>query len=152
MSGALDALDQRIIDWLRVDGRRSLVEMAAEAGVQESTIAARIRRLSDDGILKVTAVVDMAAAGFPCQVFCFIRVSGRPIDEVAADLSGIDEVLALFVTYGEFDLIAEVRARDLEHVGRLVHHHLGAVAGVDSVETDLCIEIHRYFPDLAAMT
>lgn len=151
MSGILDELDQRIIDWLRVDGRRGLRDMAAEAGVQESTISARIRRLSDDGILTVTAVVDMAAAGFPYQVFCFIRVGGRPVEEVAADIAAIDEVLALFVTYGEFDLIAELRARDLEHLGRLVHHHLGAVAGVDGVETDLCVDIHRYKPDLAVL-
>jgi Lrp/AsnC family transcriptional regulator, regulator for asnA, asnC and gidA len=151
VTGTLDELDQRIVDWLRVDGRRGLRDMAVEAGVQESTISARIRRLSDEGILTVTAVVDMAAAGYPYQVFCFIRVSGRPVEEVATDIADIDEVLALFVTYGEFDLIAELRARDLEHLGRLVHHHLGAVAGVDAVETDLCVDIHRYSPDLAAL-
>jgi DNA-binding Lrp family transcriptional regulator len=102
--------------------------------------------------MRVTAVVDMAAAGYPYQMFCFIRVRGRPVPKVAADVARIDEVLGVFITFGEYDVIALVRAHDLEQIGALVHHDLASVPGVDRVDTDLCVEMRRYYPDVVVMS
>ena len=48
----IDKLDKRIIDILRKDSRCPFVEIAEKLGVSEGTIRSRVRKMTDEGIIK----------------------------------------------------------------------------------------------------
>lgn len=63
-SKAIDALDRRIIDILRSDGRLSWRELAEQVHLSATSTADRVRRLERLGVISgYAAVVDPAALG-----------------------------------------------------------------------------------------
>ncbi|WP_222865997.1 Lrp/AsnC family transcriptional regulator [Micromonospora sp. AP08] len=52
----LDDLDHRLIAALRVDSRSPVAALARELGVNRSTVAARIERLRDSGVIEAFTI------------------------------------------------------------------------------------------------
>ena len=61
---AVDDVDRRLIELLRVDGRMAFRALGEALGLTESSVRARVRQLEAAGFMKVVAVADAAAAGF----------------------------------------------------------------------------------------
>src|SRR5262249_48097436 len=59
-----DILDRQIITLLRSDGRRSNREIARRLDVPEATVRYRVRRLTESGVLKISASVDPEHLGY----------------------------------------------------------------------------------------
>ena len=95
VSAALDDLDRLIVGELAGDGRVTSTDLAAQAGVSKATAASRVRRLIEAGVVRVTAVFDVDAAGFQWQVNCFIKSKGgggerdrQDVGRASADMGG----------------------------------------------------------------
>lgn len=59
MTTRLDAIDQKLLRLLRLDGRRPNSELAAEVGLSPSTCLRRIRILESSGVIRgYTAIVE----------------------------------------------------------------------------------------------
>ena len=70
----LDPTDQKLLALLVWDARLSLKEIAGEVGLSSPSVAERIRRLRERGILqRFTIEVDAKALGFPIQALVRIR-------------------------------------------------------------------------------
>ncbi len=149
---ALDDLDRDIIAALRADGRVSNRKLARELGVNEATVSSRIRRLSDESVIRVTAVTDMTALGYDQLVIAFIGVAGRSVTEVADELARIPEAMSVGVVFGEHDLAVTLLARDLAHVGELLDGSVGPVNGVARVDCELCLDVRRFRSEYAVFT
>src|ERR1700761_5265271 len=54
----LDELDRGIVQALRDDGRTNNSVIAAKLGVAEGTVRQRMRKLTDAGVVKVSALVN----------------------------------------------------------------------------------------------
>src|SRR5690606_14164839 len=52
----IDDLDKSIIVALEVDGRRPYRDIARDLDVAEATVRSRVNRLSESGLIKITAV------------------------------------------------------------------------------------------------
>ena len=48
----LDSVDEKIIQTLQKDSRKSFVEIASEIGLSESAVRRRVKNLIDNGIIK----------------------------------------------------------------------------------------------------
>ena len=59
----LDELDLALVEALRRDGRAGNRSLGAELGVNEVTVANRIRRLSAASVIRVVALTDIEAFG-----------------------------------------------------------------------------------------
>ncbi|MET0909912.1 MAG: winged helix-turn-helix transcriptional regulator, partial [Ilumatobacteraceae bacterium] len=82
----LDDLDQRIVGELARDGRTASSDLAHQLGITKSIATSRVRRLIESGIVHVTAVFDVDAAGYQWQANCFITSTGIAVGEIAAAL------------------------------------------------------------------
>jgi DNA-binding Lrp family transcriptional regulator len=140
----LDDLDRALVARLREDGREGNRSLAAALGINEVTVANRLKRLEDAGIMRVVAVADMPAFGRPELVLVLIRVVGRPAPDVAADLAKLRDVTAVTITTGRFDLVVTLLGRDHRHVGEVLSDQIAAVPGVQSTRNELAIEIMKY--------
>jgi DNA-binding Lrp family transcriptional regulator len=147
----VDELDLALIARLRAEGRASNRSLADALGVNDATVAARLRRLEDEAIVRVVAVTDMAAFGHDLLAFGLVRVAGRPVHDVGAELAELEECIGVVVTTGRADLVLSVLARDRAHFAELIGTSISAVPGVESVSWELALDILEYESEWAVL-
>lgn len=133
-STEIDAIDRLIISALRRDGRASFASIGTEIGLTEAAVRARYNRLRDANRLSVVAMVDSTMVGF-LEARVLIRVRGVPVRDVAERLAAHREVLFVAIVIGEWDILADVRARNLEELGAYLSDRVRRIRGVDRVES-----------------
>ena len=83
----LDAVDNGIIELLRVNGRATNQEIAEKLSVTAATVSSRLRRLEELGASRVVAVTDFSAHGYNVLIAVGVKVAGREVPDVARDLA-----------------------------------------------------------------
>ena len=130
----LDQVDRAIVRELQKDGRASYGRIAAAVGLTEAPARQRVARLLRSGAIEIVAITNPAAFGFRMRATAGLHCDGN-LDEVAAALEGVAEIDWLVGTAAGFDLLAEVRCRDEQHLYSLLVDRIRAVPGVRRVET-----------------
>lgn len=109
---ALDDLDRRIIDELRVDGRASYADMGARIGLSPSAVKRRVDRLVAQGVIRGFRVVldpEIDGQGTEAHVELFCRGTVAP-EELRRILSSIPNVVEAATVTGQADAILRLRA------------------------------------------
>ncbi|MGY1711887.1 Lrp/AsnC family transcriptional regulator [Geodermatophilus sp. SYSU D00758] len=133
----LDRTDARLIRALDDDPRASALALADRLGLSRNTVQARLARLEGGaGLLPVQHRVDVAALGYPVEAVITTVVRQQLLDEVAAALAGIPEVVEVLGLSGPGDLLVRVVAPDADDLYRIAGRVL-ATPGVDRTETAL---------------
>lgn len=140
----VDELDRELVDRLRADGRESTRSLAAALGVNETTVATRLRRLAADGVMRVVAVADMHAFGLGCMAFVFIRVGERTPHEVARAVARLPAATGVVVCSGRFGVVMNVLTRDVRELSTVIADGVMSVPGVAEVRCDLVVDAPRF--------
>jgi DNA-binding Lrp family transcriptional regulator len=143
----LDAVDQRIIELLREDGRMPFRVLARELGLTETTARARVRRLEDSNTMKVVAVTDFEAVGYELLLAVGVQVEDRSPAEVAHDLAQIPEVFSVNVVIGSHDVEILVVAEDQAALADLISNRLACLPGVRRLTPSLAVDVLKNQPD-----
>lgn len=103
----IDEINYAIINHLR-DGRIPFKKIADSLGVSEGTIRSRVKKLKDEGVLDITALVDPDAV--PDQNIVLIGVGLKDMDLVkkGEEFSKLRGVVSVCVVTGRYDLILTV--------------------------------------------
>ncbi len=137
----MDALDRQILVSLQEDGSLTNAKLAQKAGLSQSAMSERVRRLEQEGhISGYRALVDPASLGLGLQAFVATELIGHQtewIESFERGVVGLEYVRACYHVTGRFDYLLHVAVRDLEHLGLLIKHDIAAIPGVDKVETML---------------
>ena len=88
----MDELDTKIIALLQEDGRASNAGIARKVGVSEGTVRRRLKRLVDDEFVRVVALLDPVKMGYASEALVGVQVDLDKVDQVADDLSELEEV------------------------------------------------------------
>jgi Lrp/AsnC family transcriptional regulator, leucine-responsive regulatory protein len=133
----LDDVDRRIVDLLRQDGRRSASEIGRTVNLSPAAAKRRIDRLERNGtIVGYKAVVDPSTLGEQIEAFIELRFAGTTqVDDIEATVAGLPEVVEAFTTAGDPDALVRARARDLDHLKRVVDRirRTGKVTGTKTL-------------------
>jgi len=127
---AFDAVDEAILDRLKLDGRASFAEVAEEVGLNESTVRRRFERLRSRRWAHVVTLVQAAALGFESEIQLRVDVEPARLTEVAQVLARRPEVRYLALPLGGNCLVAEVIARRTEDLYAFTTESLAALPGV----------------------
>jgi Lrp/AsnC family leucine-responsive transcriptional regulator len=138
-----DPTDLQILSLLQQDGRRSVADMAGRVALSPTAVKRRIERLEAAGVITgFSARVDYAQLGWHVAALVELRFEGTTTPaEMDATVSGIAEVSAVYTTAGEFDVIAFVRARSLDHLKEVIHR-LRASGGIVGTRTHVILDAH----------
>ncbi|MBM4385667.1 MAG: Lrp/AsnC family transcriptional regulator [Deltaproteobacteria bacterium] len=147
----VDELDQAVISRLKRNASATNRALAEALGVTEQTIAARIRRLEQANLLRVVGVIDAKAAGYGLFVIVGIQVAGRKPAEVAAEVARFSNVTGINACLGGFELMASLYARDEHDLFSLLEERIGAVRGVEELESFLVLERVHHRMDWAKL-
>lgn len=133
----LDDVDRRIVDLLLQDGRRSASEIGRKVNLSPAAAKRRIDRLERNGtIVGYRAVVDPATLGEQIEAFIELRFAGTTqVDDIEATVAGLPEVVEAFTTAGDPDALVRARARDLDHLKRVIDRirRTGKVTGTKTL-------------------
>jgi Lrp/AsnC family transcriptional regulator, leucine-responsive regulatory protein len=133
----LDDIDRRIVDLLMQDGRRSASEIGRTVNLSPAAAKRRIDRLERNGtIVGYRAIVDPSTLGEEIEAFIELRFAGSTqVDDIEATVAGLPEVVEAFTTAGDPDALVRARARDLDHLKRVIDRirRTGKVTGTKTL-------------------
>jgi len=139
----IDSTDQRLIRLLRDNARASIATLARRLGVARGTVTQRMRRLEDAGLI-VGYTVRLRPDVQPraIQAWMSIAVEGNEARSVIASLLGEPCVAALHDTNGRWDLLAELRAADLQELSQVLER-VRLIRGISQSETSIHLQTYR---------
>lgn len=140
----LDEHDEAIIALLRVDGRMAIRDLAREVGLNEATVRARIRRLEQSQTMRVVARLDLPSIGFPFTALVGVRIRGRSLEDVCADLLKLEQVLSVLSVIGRNDLEIQVIAKTMDDLDHQLTDVIPAIEGIVSLESALAMKVYKY--------
>lgn len=151
----MDEIDRKIVIALQKDGKKTLQELSEELGRPKTTVAARIRKLEEEGIiLGYKAVVNPLALGYKLLSFVLVSVrrgaaTERPLQQVVAekvlsDCNGEREmpfVEEAYIITGPYDVLFKVWARDIRQLSYFLVSYLASNPDIQRTETLVVLEI-----------
>lgn len=139
----MDDLDRQLLALLRQDARASVAVLAHKLKVSRGTITNRIRKLEDNGVI-VGYTIKVRPDSDPTEICAWmsIAVEGNETRKVIASLLGEPGVASLHDTNGRWDLLAEVRAANLQELSRILER-VRLDKGIRSSETSIHLETYR---------
>ncbi|MBM3143562.1 MAG: Lrp/AsnC family transcriptional regulator [Chloroflexi bacterium] len=134
----IDKIDYDIVTFLMEDGRMSASEIARRLGdVTERTIRYRIERMVEEGLMRISAVVNPQALGFDTIADVFVEVESDLIADVAEKVARFDNVSYVAYSIGETDVSVQVVAKDTADVYRFVTEVIRRIPGVRKTTTSI---------------
>jgi Lrp/AsnC family transcriptional regulator, leucine-responsive regulatory protein len=149
MTLEFDETDHRIVDVLRKNGRVTNQQIAEQLNLTATTVSSRIRRLEETNQLRVVAVSDFSAHGYDVLIQLAIEVDSRPASEVAHELSAFDEIFAVHLVTGRYDIDALVALHDFDDLAHFLLDRLAQIRGIRSITPSIVVDILRYQFDVA---
>ena len=140
----VDQVDRDLIALLTANGRTTNRALAAEVGLTEPTVAARVRSLANLRVLGVTATLDWAAAGYTWDAWLQVSVKGRPVKEVGAELASLDVVHLVNLVFGPFDLLVHILLADESAAIDVIDRQIGGIRGVYAVRPSVTLETIKF--------
>ncbi|KAB0550502.1 Lrp/AsnC family transcriptional regulator [Pseudomonas argentinensis] len=118
-----DEKDQQLINALMEDSRRSLKALAQISGLSSPSVAERLRKLEEKGVLKGYGVeVDPRAFGYQLQAIVRIRPLPGQLHEVERQIQATPQFTECDKVTGEDCFIARLHVRSMEQLDEILDH------------------------------
>jgi Lrp/AsnC family leucine-responsive transcriptional regulator len=133
----LDAVDLKLLRLMEQDARMSTAELARSVGLSAPSVAERVKRLQENGVIRGYSVrIDPAALGLPLSAWLRVRPVPGQLGVVADILRSLPEIAQCDRVTGEdcFIALAHVASvADLERViDRIIPHAMTNTAIIQS--------------------
>lgn len=138
----LDAVDRRIVDLLREDGRTPYREIARRLEVSESMVRKRVAKLLDAGWMRIQAISDPLQLGVPIVATTYAKVHPSRLGAVSDALAADPAVRYVATGIGGGNLVVESLHWSHEELHGFLQESLG-MEGIASSETMQVIDIKK---------
>lgn len=139
----IDQLDERLIQLLQEDARRSSDVLAKKLDVSPATIRRRVRVLIRLGVIKIAAIPDPAKIGLALAAVVAVRVAHNRLDSVLNALTASKEVDWVCTTTGRFDIMAMGHFHSTDELSKFVQNTLPGIHGIEDTETFICLDLRQ---------
>ncbi|MGW5259322.1 Lrp/AsnC family transcriptional regulator [Microbispora sp. NPDC004025] len=140
----LDALDSRLLTTMRANPRIGLTELARLLGVARGTVQSRLDKLTARGVIgDFGPTITTEQIGYPILAFASLQIAQGKLTEAVRWLDGIPEILEVYGTSGQADLLCRVVARSTPHLQEIIARILASPA---IQRTDTTIALSTQIP------
>ena len=141
----LDEVDKSIVAQLSRDARVSNGQIAGELGVTEGTVRARIKRMEEEKLIRLTAVTNIDRFGDALLAYIWVEVERSDRTRgVASVLANIPELGFVGIMLGRSDILAITMVRNTEHLADFVHTRISVIDGVRRTESTLGVNFVKH--------
>jgi Lrp/AsnC family leucine-responsive transcriptional regulator len=144
--GSLDAIDERILELLVDDGRRSASEIGRLVNLSPAAAKRRIDKLESSGVIRgYTAILDHRLLGGQLEAFSELRFApGTQVDDIDRAVADLPELVESFTLAGDPDALIRVRVTDVEHLKQVINQvRRGTPGGATIINTKTLIVLGR---------
>ncbi len=137
----IDDIDAQILTILQKDARTTNAEIARCVGLAPSAVLERMRKLEEKGIIRgYHADIDPRQLDFGLTAFVAVRTSECGEEP---QLNAIPEVLEVHDVAGEDSFLLKIRAKNTEHLGRLLREKIKAIPNVLGTRTTVVLQTFK---------
>jgi len=108
----LDEVDRTIISQLTKDGRTTLKDLSQLVGFSSVGTKKRLDKLVENGILKVTSLLNLKELGMHAAIVLMEIESSEAMEKLLKRFEDCPRVVNIFKTMGGYNLVALVVAED----------------------------------------
>ena len=130
----IDSTDVAIIKHLR-NGRKSYHKIAQALCISENTVRARVNKLSKEGVMEISGLVDPEAVPGHSVVMVGVKLNSMNLIQKGEEFSRLKGVLSVSVVTGRFDLILMVLLNTGFGLFDFYNEEVSKIKEVQSVET-----------------
>lgn len=130
----IDEINIAIIKHLR-DGRKSFKRIAEKLGLTENTVRSRVKRLTDEGVLEITGVVDPESVPHHRMVIVGVKLATVDMFNKAEEFSKLRGVVSVSVVTGRYDLMVFVLFNDEFGLKEFYTQEVSRIENIQSLET-----------------
>ena len=140
----IDDLDQQLIQLLVEDGRMPVGELAKRLHVTAPTVRTRIKKLQEDGLLRISGMINPELCKDVSVVLIGIRVQTHgKLDQELERISSLDRITWAAVVTGQYDIMAEaIITGGMTELYQLMNEHIFGPMVVQS-ETYMIMKSNR---------
>ncbi|MDW0289767.1 MAG: Lrp/AsnC family transcriptional regulator [Nitrososphaeraceae archaeon] len=125
--------DQRILEILRVDSRKSFVDIGKEMGLSESAIRRRIKNLIDNGAISRFTIEENSSK--KTSAITLLSVSSTTdTNSVASKLQDIVGVKVIYEITGQYDVAVILSADSINEINSSIDE-IRRIQGVSNTDT-----------------
>jgi Lrp/AsnC family transcriptional regulator for asnA, asnC and gidA len=139
----MDDIDQKIIAKLQKNSRAPYKEIAGEVKISDVAVHKRIKKLQRDVIKRFTVFVDQKKLGKNTTAILMIKCDVGSATEIAERLSKIPDVVEVYSTIGEYDIVAKIRTEDMETLKNIVEKRLRMIKGLHEIRTSVAFDSYK---------
>src|ERR671933_772640 len=141
MSNEFDSTDERIIQLLREDSRKSFVDIGAHIGLSESAVRRRVKNLMDSGLIR-RFTIEMGTSN-KTSAITFISVDSHvETDIVCSKLRDLEGIEVIYEITGQYDIAVVIAAPTIADINRSVDN-LRRIEGVSDTNTVIVLRTIR---------
>ena len=137
----IESNDKQLISLLQKDGRQKTEVLARQLKVSPSTVQRRIRKLVQDGTIRIAAIVDPSRVGLSSAAAVRIHVAQGKLVSVMTELARESAVRFVSSTTGRFDMLAFMRFRSNDELSEFLEEKLANTNGIMNSETFICLDV-----------
>jgi DNA-binding Lrp family transcriptional regulator len=118
----LDEMDTRILSLLAEDARLSMREIARRVSLSPNSVAERISRLEERGVLLgYHARIAPSVLGYRLEAIIGLQTTQSiSLEDILRELMKVPEVEGAYVVSGDWDVVVRLRVRDHQHLRNVV--------------------------------
>ena len=140
---SLDALDEKIINVLKVNARLSSEKIAKKINVSPTTVRRRLKKFSRTGAVRTVALVDPSKAGISLLTIIAFDVAQDEVDTALQLLDKQPEVQWISTTTGRFDIVIAAAFRTTTELSDFLRKKLSPLKGLKDTETFVCLDVKK---------
>ena len=130
----IDGIHLDIIKYL-MDGRKSFKKIARELSITENTVRARVNKLIEEGVLKISGLVDPEAVPGHSTLMIGVKLNTMNLVKKGEEFSKLRGVISVSVVTGRYDLILVVIINEEFGLLKFFTEEVARLKDVQSVET-----------------
>lgn len=125
--------DQRILEILRMDSRKSFVDIGKQLGLSESAIRRRIKNLIDNGTISRFTIEENSSK--KTSAITLLSVSSTTdTNSVASKLQDIESVKIIYEITGQYDVAVIISADSINQINSSIDE-IRRIQGVSNTDT-----------------
>jgi DNA-binding Lrp family transcriptional regulator len=126
--------DEKILDVLAMDGRASLVELAAAADLTPGRASRRLQTLLSHRVVHIDVEIVAVALGYHARAHLWLRVHPSVVKKVGRTLAQEPEIAFAAAVSGPDNIHAVAHCRDLDELFEFTSDRIGSLSGLQSME------------------
>ena len=138
----MDSIDCRIINFLRINAKIPIAELAQQIGISGAAIHKRIKKLEEKKIFTGSQVnIDPKKVGFTTLAFVGIYLEkAADVNFAVKKLNTIEEITECHYTTGDWSILIKIYCKDNQHLMKLLNERIQAIKGVSRTETFISLD------------